>query len=454
MEGLTNEEKYWQGWHDALEKQGEQKETLCDKCKKAQPSRSCQDITALGRCYIEGMNTSSKIESKFKVGDWIVRGDTIAQILDIQEQYYVGLDINGKDFTSSRFLNDAKIHLWSIEDAKEGDVLVASDGSLFIFAKVKDNAAYYHFSLCKNGSKEISDGNHAWETAKSCYPATKEQRDLLFSKMKEAGYKWDAEKKELKKIEQKLADKVEPKFHEGEWLCENNPNNYAHFIQILGIVNVQGDDRYRISRDIHKGEDVVEFRFVNKYYHKFNIKDAKDGDVLVTNKKQPFIFNGHYDEDTDYIYAYCGISDLVEDDSFYCDGEDVEEEFKVWCTNENVFPAIKEQRDFLFEKMHEAGYEWNEEKKELKKVEQKKDMNNKLTDFEYSLKHIIEEAIECGDTHNLKADADILIRLAQKPTTWNEEDERIYQSIMDDTVQENQLDGKQIDWLKSLKERM
>lgn len=37
-----------------IEKQGEQKETLCDKCRKAQPSHSCQDITALGRCYLEG----------------------------------------------------------------------------------------------------------------------------------------------------------------------------------------------------------------------------------------------------------------------------------------------------------------------------------------------------------------------------------------------------------------
>ena len=37
-------------------------------------------------------------------------------------------------------------------------------------------------------------------------PATKEQRELLFAKMKEAGYEWDAEKKELKKIEQKPAD--------------------------------------------------------------------------------------------------------------------------------------------------------------------------------------------------------------------------------------------------------
>jgi hypothetical protein len=36
-----------------LEKQGKQKETLCDKCKKTQPYHSCQDITALGRCALE-----------------------------------------------------------------------------------------------------------------------------------------------------------------------------------------------------------------------------------------------------------------------------------------------------------------------------------------------------------------------------------------------------------------
>ena len=31
-------------------------------------------------------------------------------------------------------------------------------------------------------------------------PATKEQRDFLFRKMKEAGYEWDATKKQLKKL--------------------------------------------------------------------------------------------------------------------------------------------------------------------------------------------------------------------------------------------------------------
>jgi len=38
-----------------------------------------------------------------------------------------------------------------------------------------------------------------------------------------------------------------------------------------------------------------------------------------------------------------------------------------------------------------------------------------------------------------------------KNHAWSEEDERIYQSIIDDTVQENQLDDKQINWLKSIR---
>ncbi len=41
----------------------------------------------------------------------------------------------------------------------------------------------------------------------------------------------------------------------------------------------------------------------------------------------------------------------------------------------------------------------------------------------------------------------------QKPV-WSEEDERIYQSIMDDTVQENQLCDEQTNYLKDLKDRV
>ena len=43
----------WIAW---LEKQGEQKETLCEKCRREQIYHSCQDITELGRCALEYQN--------------------------------------------------------------------------------------------------------------------------------------------------------------------------------------------------------------------------------------------------------------------------------------------------------------------------------------------------------------------------------------------------------------
>lgn len=52
------------------------------------------------------------------------------------------------------------------------------------------------------------------------------------------------------------------------------------------------------------------------------------------------------------------------------------------------------------------AYAWSEEDDK---------MYNSLTEFEKAVKQVMEEAIECGDTHNLKADADMLLRLTQKP---------------------------------------
>lgn len=150
-----------------------------------------------------------EVKPKFKVGDWVVRGKTIARILDIQEQYYVGLDTDGNDFTSSRFLSDDKIHLWTIQDAKDGDVLVcpkyAGDiiPNIFIFKNIetKDNNVFCYCSFLEKFRTESYVAN-ADPINTDFYPATKEQRDLLFSKMKETGYKWNADTHELKEIEQ------------------------------------------------------------------------------------------------------------------------------------------------------------------------------------------------------------------------------------------------------------
>jgi hypothetical protein len=77
-----------------LENQGKQ-ETLCDKCRKERPSHSCQDITELGRCTIEHIQSQTdKAEPKFKVGDKIRRKnpssfDKDMQVARIEKDYYI-----------------------------------------------------------------------------------------------------------------------------------------------------------------------------------------------------------------------------------------------------------------------------------------------------------------------------------------------------------------------------
>ena len=130
---------------------------------------------------------ADKIEPKFKVNDWVVRGDTIAQILDIQEQYYIGLDINGKDFVSSRFLNDNKIHLWTLQDAKDGNVLV-NGSNIFIFHHIDNKRlmGYCHVNMDDGNLYNDIGRNECFCTIDALItPATKEQRDILFKKIKE-----------------------------------------------------------------------------------------------------------------------------------------------------------------------------------------------------------------------------------------------------------------------------
>ena len=84
-------------------------------------------------------------------------------------------------------------------DAKDGDVLAGSYGTFILMGK--SNGGYC--GVLNDNTFIKSTGNNEW--TKDLHPATKEQRDLLFQKMNEASYEWDAEKKELRRIEQNPA---------------------------------------------------------------------------------------------------------------------------------------------------------------------------------------------------------------------------------------------------------
>ena len=227
---------------EELEKQGEQ-ETLCDKCRKEHPSHSCQDITELGRCSVEHeqdtdnsycqenckgfqetgkcfadgdckakreAESNDKNEPKFHEGDWVIYNNDICQIVKREEGCNILVTQFGveKEPVNERNLSTAK--LWDISDANEGDVLFHSDSAsngIFIFKEIIDKGfAKGVICYCDYDSEDhFCLGEHhtcCWTDAKILYPATKEQRDTLFAKMKEAGYAFDFEKKELKKLGQ------------------------------------------------------------------------------------------------------------------------------------------------------------------------------------------------------------------------------------------------------------
>lgn len=150
------------------------------------------------------------VEPKFHEGDWVVQGYNILKIKCVSNPLYCFETVSGYvgDMLVSEI--DSQYHLWTIRDAKNGDVLACPSGWTCIFKSLYgDTFSSYCFIdktgwFCEKGS-ECHTLNKEFTKAYNgeIKPATKEQRNLLFQKMKEAGYEWDAEKKELKKIEQK-----------------------------------------------------------------------------------------------------------------------------------------------------------------------------------------------------------------------------------------------------------
>lgn len=150
------------------------------------------------------------VEPKFKVGDWITfYGCNLFKILKIEEEIngilnYLLLDQNGHDSYFNKTYVDKNARIWTIQDAKDGDVLVHSsfmfDDFIFIYNNTSILQAYCYYSNERNRFIIEDRGNSCPWNMQEVTPATKEQRDLLFQKMKEAGYEWNAEKKELKKL--------------------------------------------------------------------------------------------------------------------------------------------------------------------------------------------------------------------------------------------------------------
>ena len=201
------------------------------------------------------------------------------------------------------------------------------------------------------------------EDAEHYFPELKESKDEKIKKeivelVMQPTWKTETEfnrRKELvawleKQGEEKPADTFEPKFKVGDWIIFNNHHE--------SIYQVEKIENYRYCLRHYLG-GLVSIHYDTDLIRLWTIQDAKDGDVLVTLDNRPFIYKGCFDHNhPNSPVAYCGINSQ---ENFQIDRNNVDN----WWTRTKVQPATKEQRDILFAKMKEAGYEWDAKRKRL-----------------------------------------------------------------------------------------
>lgn len=159
-------------------------------------------------CWLEKQGEqkpADKVEPKFKIGDWITNGKYTWKVTDIKPLDYILQSQNGDTVDDTISYVDEEFHIWTIQDAKDGDVLAAHE-CLVLFKEIDglNIRCYctYHYLNSESFYIDTLQNKAAFQ------PATKEQCNILFQKMKEEGYVWYAEKKELMKIKQKHDDSL------------------------------------------------------------------------------------------------------------------------------------------------------------------------------------------------------------------------------------------------------
>lgn len=191
------------------------------------------DVTAWSEEQSEPKNN----EVPFKKDDWVISNSDnpnriIMKITSITEDGYTAEDRWGNTSKGSILHLKGNYHLWTINDAEEGDVLCSYDNQepsvIFIFEKYDDDYKYYYYHCGLNKhlfflTKELLN-DYIYSPEREVYPATCLQYNTLYNKMKENGYRWDDTAKELKRMK-------------AIYFCVDEESESIHIIRFKNNVN-------------------------------------------------------------------------------------------------------------------------------------------------------------------------------------------------------------------------
>ena len=225
--------------HISDEKQGEQNTIIEMKSPEESLGISSKEYNEIvNECLYGESKTADKTEPMFKVGDWLVQNErrNIIKVVDTTPLDYKVVDILGYHHIITDDCIENNYHLWTIQDSKDGDVLVFKQNYPFIY-NGHYNTFYVgaHCGVSYEAKKFYIARENGWAILEGVYPATKEQRDALMKAMADVGYTFDFEKKELKEIV------IPPIFNIGDVLCDKSRTtlnkNYQPNFEIIDIKN-------------------------------------------------------------------------------------------------------------------------------------------------------------------------------------------------------------------------
>lgn len=293
--------------------------------------------------------------TRFDAGDFVVvRNGKCTKILKIEQADnadYTCMNISDGSIETIHVenLDDADSWIWSIEDAKPGDVLITDSNAItFIFKSHVENKLVSGY--CRYHTDEGVFYKHSFDcycdADEEVHPATIQQANKMFSEMHRLNFDWDGNHKEIIELKRNDMNESEPKFKIDDWIMEND-NEDASPWQVVSIEN----GNYKLSNS-HGPQNVMETEFVDKNYHLWSIYDAKDGDILVVKGIEIIIYHSRPDH---MIDSYCSLirNQFISTQTTYFG---------------RVTPASEEQYNMLFDAMDAAGYEWIPESKTLKQT--------------------------------------------------------------------------------------
>lgn len=150
-------------------------------------------------------NNANKVEPRFHKGEWIVNSSgEVAHIAEVKNDRYGTLRyylewVNGRKSDPTPGFVDNDFHFWTIEDAKDGDVL-SSYECYVVFKEIDGLNIKCYFTYHLNVGSIPTFCVNTLQNKTAFYPVSKEECKILFEKINEFGYKWDSENKKLIKI--------------------------------------------------------------------------------------------------------------------------------------------------------------------------------------------------------------------------------------------------------------